>query len=552
MVIILSSSYRDKIRDLRSTAQETQAAIKIRDKLTDLRSKDVLISSYRWIWELIQNAKDCPNSSGKIDIEILFDSTRRIVEFKHNGKLFSTKNIVYLIEQVSTKERTRDSENTGKFGTGFLTTNLLSPIVKISGLLHDDDDDNIASFEVTLDRSGNTIDELKESIKNSCNQLESNTSIIFYPITGNGMNTSFSYLLDDNGMVAAKNGLDNFLITAPYVFAFVPELNQITINNNGETSVYTRTQEGDTHSENVFVSRIRRNSEATPINILTRALLDDLYVKSQKYALIVNNSDEEHSYTSALLDLDRISGAPSYLLLLYLLSNQEKLKLTDDNIHQVVKLLIVFFVRRSVTDVPNTRKLTQLFIDIISEIKIHQGDAIVSYIRKTFKSVAATDEEFEAKLRGSLYEENPEAVRFILCSIEAEHQTKEIYSDLWSRDRSNKYIWTIEHIFPEGQNIPDSWVDMIANGDKELAKQYLSEYVHTLGNLTITGYNQNLSNMSFDKKKDRKSKDKSKDIGYKNGLFLNQDVVTEDVWTIDKIKNRTNKIVGILIEMYKW
>ena len=269
MVIILSSTYRDKIRDLRSTAQETQAAIKIRDKLTDLRSKDVLISSYRWIWELIQNAKDCPNPSGKIDIEILFDSTRRIVEFKHNGKLFSTKNIVYLIEQVSTKDRTRNSESTGKFGTGFLTTNLLSPVVKISGLLHDDDDDKIAGFEVTLDRSGNTIDELKESIKNSCDQLERNTAIISYPVTGNEMNTSFLYLLDDNGMLAAKNGLDNFLITAPYVFAFVPELNQITINNNGETSVYTRTQEGDTHSENVFVSRICRNSEATPINILT-------------------------------------------------------------------------------------------------------------------------------------------------------------------------------------------------------------------------------------------------------------------------------------------
>lgn len=267
--MVLSSTYSDKIKELRSTAQETQAAIKIRDKLTDLRSKDVLISSYRWIWELIQNAKDCPNPSGKIDIEILFDSTRRIVEFKHNGKLFSTKNIVYLIEQVSTKDRTRNSESTGKFGTGFLTTNLLSPVVKISGLLHDDDDDKIASFEVTLDRSGKTIDELKGSIKNSCDQLESNTAIILYPVTGNEMNTSFLYLLDDNGMLAAKNGLDNFLITAPYVFAFVPELNQIKIKNNGKTSVYTRTQEGDTHSENVFVSRIRRNGEATPINILT-------------------------------------------------------------------------------------------------------------------------------------------------------------------------------------------------------------------------------------------------------------------------------------------
>lgn len=265
----LSSTYSEKIKELRSAAQETQAAIKIRDKLTDLRSKDVLISSYRWIWELIQNAKDCPNTSGKINIEILFDSLRRIVEFKHNGKLFSTKNIVYLIEQVSTKDRTRNSENTGKFGTGFLTTNLLSPVVKISGLLHDDDDDKIASFEVTLDRSGSTIDKLKNSIKNSCDQLESNTSNISYSITGNEMNTSFLYLMDENGMIAAKNGLENFLITAPYVFAFVPELNQITINNNGETSVYTRTQKGDTHSENVFVSRILKNGEATPINILT-------------------------------------------------------------------------------------------------------------------------------------------------------------------------------------------------------------------------------------------------------------------------------------------
>lgn len=214
--------------------------------------------------------------------------------------------------------------------------------------------------------------------------------------------------------------------------------------------------------------------------------------------------------------------------------------------------MITFFVRRNVTDVPNTRKLTQLFIDLISDIKNLQGDAIIHSIRHKFKSVAATDEEFEAKLRGSLYDENPEAVRFILCSIEAEHQTREIYSDLWSRDSSNKYIWTIEHIFPEGQNIPDPWVEMIANGNKELAKQYLSEYVHTLGNLTITGYNQNLSNMSFDKKKDRKYKDKSKDIGYRNGLFLNQDVVTEDTWTIDKIKNRTDKIVNILLNMYQW
>lgn len=283
-----------------------------------------------------------------------------------------------------------------------------------------------------------------------------------------------------------------------------------------------------------------------------KTLLDDLLVKSQKYSLIVNNSDEEHAYTRELQDLERISGAPSYILLLYIMSKQDKLQLTDEQIKTIVGYLIKFFVRRNVTDIPNTRKLTQLFIDIIAEMKNLKGEEIAKCILNRLMAVAAPNDLFEEKLRGSLYDENPEAVRFILCSIEAQHQTKEIYSDLWARDNSNKYIWTIEHIFPEGDNIPDAWVDMIAAGDKALAKQYRAEYVHTLGNLTITGYNQNLSNMSFEQKRDRKSKDKTKVVGYRNGLYLNRDVVIEDTWTIKKIQDRTNRIVQVLMDMYKW
>lgn len=269
MVIILSSTYSEKIKELRSTAQETQAATKIQDKLNELRSKDVVISSYRWIWELIQNAKDCTNSTGKIDIEIYFDSQMKIVEFKHNGKLFATKNIVYLIEQVSTKERSRNSVSTGKFGTGFLTTNLLSPIITISGLLHDEDESNIARFQVTIDRSGESLDELKEAIKNSCDQLEANTFNITDAVDENAMNTMFSYSLDENGVNVAKVGLENFLITAPYVFAFVSELNKITVTVDGAVTVYTRDKVGVTQSDNTFVSRIRKNDSPDAINIFT-------------------------------------------------------------------------------------------------------------------------------------------------------------------------------------------------------------------------------------------------------------------------------------------
>ena len=148
-----------------------------------------------------------------------------------------------------------------------------------------------------------------------------------------------------------------------------------------------------------------------------KALLDDLLIKSQKYALITNNSDEEYVYSSALADLERISGAPSYILLLYVMSNQDKLGLTDESIKEITKTLITFFVRRNVTDIPNTRKLTQLFIDIIGEIKTMQGTPILNTIREKLISVSASDETFESKLRGSIYDENPEATRFICAAL---------------------------------------------------------------------------------------------------------------------------------------
>lgn len=283
-----------------------------------------------------------------------------------------------------------------------------------------------------------------------------------------------------------------------------------------------------------------------------KRFLDDLSEKAERYSVIVNNSDETHEYTDTLLDLSRISGAPSYILLLYLMSNQNVLSLTDTDLNEIIKVLITFFVRRNVTDVPNTRKLTQLFMDIIAEVKLLQGNGIVQVVRDRLQAVSAPDSLFEDKLRGPVYDENPEAARFILCSIEAQHQTKEIYADLWSRDNNKKYVWTIEHIFPEGENVPTAWVQMIAGGDIALAKQHRANYVHTIGNLTITGYNQNLSNMSFEQKRDRTSKDKTKEIGYKNGLYLNKGVVNQTEWTVDKIKSRTDELVNILLDMYSW
>ena len=274
--------------------------------------------------------------------------------------------------------------------------------------------------------------------------------------------------------------------------------------------------------------------------------LNDIYLASKKYAIIINNSEEETIYSTELKDLERIQGAPGYLLLLYLELNKEELNISDSLMKDIIVLLIKFFARRNLTDMPNTRDLTKIFMDIISDIKSNR-EYIYEIIKNKLISVSASDELFVTKLKGPIYDDNDMATRFILCYMESKYQTKEIYTDLWSRDKSNKYIWTIEHIFPEGQNIPQGWIDMIANGNKDLAYEYLNNYVHTIGNLTITGYNSTLSNLDFDKKKNRKNSE-GKDVGYKNGLYLNEDVVVAESWTIDKIKARTEKLVKEVIE----
>ena len=275
--------------------------------------------------------------------------------------------------------------------------------------------------------------------------------------------------------------------------------------------------------------------------------------EASNYSILINNASEDdiiEELVQPLFNLDKIQGAPSYILLLYLLSKKAELNLNNKIIANIINYLTKFFVRRNITDYPNTRNLTKIFMDLVALIKDKKGTEIYDLIINNLKANSSSDEIFEAKLKGLIYLDNPDATRFLLCYYEDKFKTNEIYTNLWSRDNSNKYIWTIEHIFPEGENIPVEWVNMIANGDKNLAIEYLNNYVHTLGNLTITGYNQNLSNLSFEKKKNRVNKDGNY-IGYKNGLKLNDDVVSKDAWHIEDIKERTNRLVDFFMKEFE-
>jgi len=265
--------FSQKIRNLRNKAQETQAANKIIDMLNDLKMKNDETTSYRWIWELIQNAKDVVNTSGMVDITINFDQGNNSVEFKHNGKLFSTENIVFLIEQVSTKDRTitdeKDKKTTGKFGTGFLTTHLLSERVRVSGYLQDVGEPP-CSFNVVLDRSGVDQQSIISAIQESCLQLDKNTTLATdKTLEDEDFNTCFTYDLDESGVSTAKKGLRNLLIAAPYVFAFVPKIASITVTSGQYMQTISRGKMIETELE---------DAKVTNVVITTKGVTIDKYI----------------------------------------------------------------------------------------------------------------------------------------------------------------------------------------------------------------------------------------------------------------------------------
>ena len=281
-------------------------------------------------------------------------------------------------------------------------------------------------------------------------------------------------------------------------------------------------------------------------------VLDELTENSALYSKIIGLDQEspDSELTHQLLELSRAQGVASYLMLLFLFKKQNQLELKDETLALLVKLLVCFFVRRNLTDTPPTRDLERLFINICESLESEglKGIAAAEYIKKRLVDVSASDASFKERLEGPIYDVNPDMTRYILTVVASPSVTKEM-KPLWERYASGNYVWTIEHIFPQGKNIPDEWVKMVADGDMSKAIEVQEKQVHTLGNLTITGYNSKLSNMPFVTKRDRKDV-YGANVGYRNGLNLNDELVNTDTWTSEQIQERTDKLAGLTLKAF--
>lgn len=181
----------------------------------------------RWVWELIQNAKDTIASDPtRNQINVRIEIEGDIVRFRHDGNPFTSDARFGLLYKYS--EDKENSESIGRFGTGFLTTHCLSKVVTIeSNMYSNDEKTELCGFSVTMYRDGQIEKELLEGLDKMEESQKYYGDLFEW--------TTFTYHVStDSGRRAIQLGIENFYKHITQTMLFCKELASIELNDNGK------------------------------------------------------------------------------------------------------------------------------------------------------------------------------------------------------------------------------------------------------------------------------------------------------------------------------
>jgi len=205
-------------------------AKRLREKLLPLKSKEEQAVK-RWFWELLQNASDY---NKKVDIRLEVNDAN--IVFKHNGSPFSIQDVLNLISPDSGKDKDEvKKDNIGKFGSGLVSTHILSSEIEVKGAFKSENEDKLYKFKILLNRSlYEDKDKLIDSIETTKKAFrEIDTSIEINKYTG--FMTSFSYNLKkrlpglSSSINVVKLGLEHIYEVLPYTLCFMPKVQSVEI-----------------------------------------------------------------------------------------------------------------------------------------------------------------------------------------------------------------------------------------------------------------------------------------------------------------------------------
>ena len=249
-----------------------------------------------------------------------------------------------------------------------------------------------------------------------------------------------------------------------------------------------------------------------------RELCQDLLTYSKYYTDIVFKRSSNPILKSLYEDIIDLRMEVSYPFLLKVHNDFAEHVISQDNSLQIIRLCISYVFRRSICDVP-PNSLNKTFATLRNEIRTNDylNSIKAFFVLQDGYKEFPNDERFTTAFKSrDIY--NMRSRNFILRQLENFGNKAPICIE----------NYTIEHIMPQNHNLSPEWQEMLGDNWKEVQKTYL----HTIGNLTLTAYNSEMSDHSFLTKIDMEG-------GFKeSALRLNSFVVKQSKWTEETIKER--------------
>ena len=265
------------------------------------------------------------------------------------------------------------------------------------------------------------------------------------------------------------------------------------------------------------------------------ALLKDLLEYSKLYAIILNPMQYQNSFTAVLVRLSQLEFTVIFPVVLAILKRWNEKNLTDQEITELLRVTEIFLFRRLIVGLA-TNALSKIFATLDKDVtKKAQSSQLASYaeiykyvlLNKEESSRFPNDEEFEQALFSrNIYAMSSKNKAYLFSFLENEESKEQI--NVIERIKDGTY--TIEHIMP--QTLSPVWQKELGEKSQQIHEQWL----HTLPNLTLTGYNSKYSNRPFKDKLDVEN-------GFKDSnLRLNQYVRECLKWTEDELVERQSRL----------
>lgn len=266
-----------------------------------------------------------------------------------------------------------------------------------------------------------------------------------------------------------------------------------------------------------------------------KMLQEILHYAKQYYVFCYGSSDFGAEVNKALAGLRKLKQTTVYLFLFRVFDDYENGIINQNELVRVLKMLLSYSIRRLVCEIgSNTlRGLYKTLYGRVFEKKENKNtyyDSLVSFfLQQTSKNTIPSDNEFLTALQEkNLYSKNA-LCKYLLCAIENQ-----------GREPLDTENLSIEHIMPQNKNLSMSWQKMLGENWQSVHEKYL----HTLGNLTLTGYNSELGDKPFEKKKEKLEETIT------HIAVLYSDVKDKSEWNSVNMEKRAKRLAKIILKLF--